>query len=93
MLKKFSLKQGDEIIIRINKNQAPTTVIGFYCYGMSTDMGIMPFNAGRFYSCGYDPYGTPVYALKKSWHYWPAKICEFIRLKTPYKLSKIIFGF
>lgn len=89
---RFFLKSGDVVIVRWNKHRVEATVEGFYCYGMKLkNMGVFPFNAGRFYSCGYS--SEPVYTLRRDWHYIPAKICEWVRVKLPSKLGVIIFGF
>ena len=89
---RFSLKAGDVVIVRWNKYRVEATVEGFYCYGMKLkNMPVFPFNAGRFYGCGYN--SEPVYTLRKDWHYIPAKICEWWRLKLPQKVGARIFGF
>jgi|SRR5690554_3003853 len=89
---RFSLKSGDKVIVRWNHYRVEATVEGFYCYGMKLKgMGVFPFNAGRFYGCGYN--AEQVFTLRKDWHYYPAKLCEWLRLKLPYKIGKSIFGF
>nr|NQU91364.1 hypothetical protein [Bacteroidota bacterium] len=89
---RFSLKAGDVVIVRWNKSRVEATVEGFYCYGMKLKgMGVFPFNAGRLYGCGYN--SGPVYTLRKDWHYIPAKICEWWRLKLSQKVGARIFGF
>lgn len=93
MFKKFCLKQGDKVIIRQGNMIMEAGVEGFYCYGMSIYEGIIPFHAGLFYGCGYTDGRPPHYTLKKAWHFYPARICEWIRLKLPEKLGETIFGF
>lgn len=83
---RFSLKQGDRVILRWNKYKVKPQVEGFYCYGVKFyKMGVFPFNARRFYSCGYN--SEPVYILKRNWHYPLAKLSEWIRLKLPAKIG------
>jgi uncharacterized C2H2 Zn-finger protein len=51
-------------------------------------MGVFPFNAGRFYACGYN--AEQVFTLRKDWHYHPAKLCEW--LKNRQKLRIVRFN-
>lgn len=92
---RFVLKAGDRVIIRWGKRREIAEVKGFYCYGMYLkDWGVIPFNAGRFYGCGYGNFtdGTKaIYTLKKDWHFIPAKICEWVRLKLPAKIGDWFF--
>ena len=90
---RFSLKDGGVVIVRWDKYRVVEKVEGFYCYGIKIHgLGVMPFNAGRFYGCGYVN-GIATYTLKKDWHYIPAKLCEWGRLKLSSKLGARIFGF
>lgn len=76
----MKLKSGDKIILRTGNLRTETTVVGFRCYGMETEAGLVPFNPVLFYSCGYTT-DKHVYALKKEFHYPLAIICEWIRIK------------
>lgn len=89
----FSLKSGGEIILRITpRYRIKTKVIGFYIYGMHCEkIGVVPFNAGRFYGAGYQG-GERTITIKKDWHYRPAVICEWIRLKLPEKAGRWLFN-
>ena len=94
VVRRFSLKSNDSIILFIENHTAiDTRVLGFYSYGMSTPCGIIPFNQGLFYSAGYYSSGQRVITVKKYWHFYPARICEWLRLKLPRKMSKTIFLF
>jgi hypothetical protein len=90
---RFSLKSGDKVIVRWNHYRVEATVEGFYCYGIKLKgMRVFPFNTGRFYGCGYNAGGV-FFTLRKDWHYYPAKLCEWLRLKLPYKIGKKLFCF
>lgn len=73
----------------------PTNSGRDYLYGIKLTQtnAVFPFNSGRFYGCGYDSSGQSAFTLKKDWHYYPAKFCEWLRLKLPYKLGVYFFGF
>lgn len=90
----FSLKKNDRVIISQKNYTYNVTVKSFASYGMliKENNSIVPFNAGHFYSCGYAN-GLATFVIKKRGHLIPAKICEFLRLKCPSKLGKLIFGF
>lgn len=94
VVRHFSLKSNDKIVVFIDNHTAiDTYVIGFYCYGMKIPWGIIPFFCGLFYGAGYHSDGKRFITVKKYWHYYPALVCEWLRLKLPRKMSKAIFLF
>lgn len=82
---KFKLKQDNEVIVYFDKYEVLTKVKGFYCYGMYVDkLGVVPFNAYRFYGAGYHQ-SQRFITVKKKWHYKFAVIAEWIRLNLTKK--------
>ncbi len=82
---KIILKQGDEVIVYFDHYEVPTKVKGFYCYGMYVEqLGVVPFNAYKFYGAGYNN-GQRFITVKKKWHYKLAVIAEWIRLNLTNK--------
>jgi len=77
-MKKFHLKQGDEVHIFNDGHCWTTKVEGFYSYGMKVEDGLIPFYARSFYSCGYANQDR-FFTVKKKWHYYPAKLLDDIR--------------
>jgi len=77
-MKKYYLKQYDEVYVGYDKFFFQTTVLGFYCYGMKTPHGLFPFVAYSFYSCAYSN-NTRFIVVSKKWHYKIAIILNVIR--------------
>lgn len=74
----YKLKQGDEVFIFWDGKCKTVKVNGFYCYGMETSIGIIPFFARSFYSAGY--HGNVLYiTVSKKWHYHISKVLEDFR--------------
>jgi len=91
----LSMKAGDKIYLATNNNLSFCEVIGFRSYctelkGGNLHIRAARYNQGLFYGFGYDGLveQTRCLFLKKWWHYYPAVICEKIRLKMPCKLAK-----
>ncbi|MEM8831074.1 MAG: hypothetical protein AAGE96_17210 [Cyanobacteria bacterium P01_G01_bin.19] len=92
---KFKIKSGDLVWVSDGKNLREVKVEGFNVFGMiTTNYGIIPFSAGRFYGAGYKSYNfrSKRYITVKNKNYLLlALICEILRLWLPVKLGKKIF--
>lgn len=79
-MKKFYLKQGDEVIVYFDDYEVETKVKGFYCYGMWVEgLGVIPFHSYSFYGAGYNQTQRFI-VVKNKKHYELASLMEHIRL-------------
>jgi hypothetical protein len=89
------MKAGDKIYLAVGNSISFCEVVGFRDYCTELKSGDFPIIAARyyqglFYGFGYSGMTKRVrhLFLKKWWHYYPAVICERIRVNMPDKLAK-----
>ncbi|MDR1459222.1 MAG: hypothetical protein LBI60_03305 [Bacteroidales bacterium] len=90
------MKTGDKIYLTVGNNISFCEVVGFLDYCTELKSGnfhirAAKYHQGLFYGYGYNN-GITKQArnlfLKKWWHYYPAIICERIRVNMPYRLAR-----